>query len=204
METSLVNAYLKQTNEIFSLSLGINEITSSLDSAQDELLKFKKEITDLSNDMENMIADTESSSIKLNELKVINGKLRDFLENSLPSHQLLQGIDQDDINDHFLTCVEELCAKLVYVDQLKDTNVKTLPLITAELNNLKLKVHLINKAVTKSRSFLNDYLNLVKGPNANVSVIQNQLLRFKSLFWFLMEHYNSIGVEYHLNYVRFN
>jgi hypothetical protein len=65
-----------------------------------------------------------------------------------------------------------------------------------ELERLRLK------ASEKIRDFLLKKIDSLKEPNTNIALIQqNVFLKYKELFWFLMERFEEVGIEVHQNYI---
>lgn len=58
------------------------------------------------------------------------------------------------------------------------------------------------KAIDKIREFLIRKVETLKIPNTNIAFIQQTvLLKYKELFWFLLDKFPEIGLEIHATYV---
>ncbi|KAI8854929.1 Sac2 family-domain-containing protein [Chytridium lagenaria] len=98
--------------------------------------------------------------------------------------------------------------KMAYVKSQKGKHVRGLKDVGPEMERLRLKViYLFEyrtdsvKASEKIRDFLLKKIESLKSPNTNITIIQqNILLKFKELYWFLLERYSEASVEIRGNY----
>lgn len=101
-----------------------------------------------------------------------------------------------EINEFYLTNLQDLNSKLNYVLGNQQKGIKAFDTIIPELERLRLK------AVEKIRDFFLKKIESFKAPNTNIALVQqNVLLKYKNLFWFLMEQYTPIGLEIHQSYI---
>ena len=91
--------------------------------------------------------------------------------------------------------MSELEKLLNYVEKC-DPHIKALKTIGPELEKLNLR------AVEKIRDFLLKLIESLKTPNTNIAMSQQTvLLKYKELFWYLMDKFPEVGLEIHANYV---
>ncbi|KAJ3105839.1 hypothetical protein HDU97_007483 [Phlyctochytrium planicorne] len=85
---------------------------------------------------------------------------------------------------------------MAYVKSQKGKHIRGLKDVGPEMERLRLR------ASEKIRDFLIKKIESLKAPNTNITIIQqNILLKFKELYWFLLERYSDASAEIRLNYI---
>ena len=114
------------------------------------------------------------------------------------SPELIKKINQGEVNEFYILDIKELKNKLINLGALEKRGEKY-----AFFRDVGPEVErLVIKAVERIRDFLGKRIDSLKTANTNIAIIQSTvLLKFKELFWFLMDTFPSVGLEIHANYV---
>ncbi|KAJ3031355.1 UNVERIFIED_CONTAM: hypothetical protein HDU68_004772 [Siphonaria sp. JEL0065] len=110
--------------------------------------------------------------------------LSKVLDGLIITPDLIKKICEGEVNEFFLQHLLDLNQKMTFVKSQK------------ELERLRLK------SSEKTREFLLKRIESLKTPNTNISIIQqNQLLKYKELYWFLLERYSEAAGEVRAAYI---
>ncbi|KAJ3130428.1 hypothetical protein HK100_008030, partial [Physocladia obscura] len=195
VQTQHINDYVAKETDLRSLHSQINDcdkmlanMVTLLEGFQVDLNKISGEIRDLqerSNDM-NLRLKNRSSHELLN--KVLDGLVI--------TPDLITKICQGEVNEFFLDHLLDLNEKMAYVKSQRGAHIKALKDVGPELERMRLK------ASEKIREYLLKRIEGLKTPNTNIAIIQqNHLLKFKQLYWFLLERYSEAAQEIRAVYI---
>ncbi|KAJ3347364.1 hypothetical protein HDU91_006794, partial [Kappamyces sp. JEL0680] len=174
VEQSIVFDYLLEVGNVLDLNSLMDDMDSLLSSMEETLGGYKKNIGKMNQD----IALIQEES-KLLDTKLSNRK-------------------KAEINEFFIGNLHELDAKLKYIIKHQDKGVKAFHNVVPELERLRLK------AVDRIREFFLKKIDSFRAQNTNIPLIQqNVFLKYRELFWFLMDHYTPVGVEVHQTYIGY-
>lgn len=199
---------MKSLDQTFELDKDLTEMDNVLQNMEDLLIKYKTDITQMNTEISCIQEQSKILETKLTNRKAAHAYMSAFLDGTVISPDLIKyrvitrKICEGEVNEFFLQHLQELNSKIAYVVANEDKNIKAFKNIGPELERLRLKVICVNKAIEKIRDFLLKKIESLKAPNTNIALIQqNVFLKYKELFWFLMERYTPIGLEIHANYI---
>ncbi|KAI8893007.1 Sac2 family-domain-containing protein [Globomyces pollinis-pini] len=194
---SLVYDYLKQTDANLILYENIQEIDKLLQDMEVLLGGYRDDLKTMNHEISSIQDESKTLKLKLDNRKAAYKYSSELLDGIVISPDLIKKICEGEINEFFIQHLQELNSKMTYVVSNEDKQIKAFHDIGPELERLRIK------AVDKIRDFLLKKIESLKIPNTNIALIQqNSLLKYKELFWFLMERYTPVGVEIHANYIN--
>ncbi|KAL2914393.1 Vacuolar protein sorting-associated protein 52 [Polyrhizophydium stewartii] len=196
--------------EAFSKGVNLREYAAQIEAdlglVQDaHVLDYLREIHDmihlhnqvqecdaLLENMENLLRGHQEHLGQINaEISVLQEQSRSMTVRLRNRH-----ICEGEINEFFLQHLAELNKMMAFVKSKQEKKIRAFKDVGPELERLRLR------AAEKIRDFLLKKIESLKAPNTNIAIIQQSVfLKYKELFWFLMERYSDVGLEIHANYV---
>ncbi|KAJ3117755.1 Vacuolar protein sorting-associated protein 52 [Phlyctochytrium bullatum] len=169
------------------------EFNISFDEGLD-LRKYAKDVEQQLKDLEKAHITDSSMETLLEGFQVDLDKISDEIQTLQNQSQNLnvkmknRMICEGEVNEFFLSHLIDLNKKMTYVKAQKGKHIRALKDVGPELEH-------------KIREFLLKKIESLKAPNTNVSIIQQILLKFKELYWFLLERYSEAAIEIKANYI---
>ncbi|KAJ3273286.1 hypothetical protein HDV01_004644 [Terramyces sp. JEL0728] len=195
-QESLAHQHLKQVHETLELNNILDEMDKVLGDIDGLLGGYKRDLQKMNHEIENIQKDSKELGIKLENRKNAVKYSNELLDGIVVGPDIIRKICEGEINEFFIHHLHELNVKMAYVVANEDKQVKALKNVGPELERLRIK------AADKIREFLLKKIESLKAPNTNIALIQqNALLKYKELFWFLMERFTPVGLEIHANYI---
>ncbi|KAI9348662.1 Sac2 family-domain-containing protein [Obelidium mucronatum] len=151
--------------------------------------------------LEGFHVDLNKISAEIRDLQERSNDMNLRLRNRMSSQDLLSKvldglICEGEVNEFFLSHLLDLNKKMTYVKKQKGAHIRALKDVGPELERLRLK------SSEKIREFLLKRIESLKTPNTNISIIQqNQLLKYKELYWFLLDRYSEAAGEVRAVYI---
>ncbi|KAJ3302058.1 Vacuolar protein sorting-associated protein 52 [Kappamyces sp. JEL0829] len=198
VEQSIVFDYLLEVGNVLDLNSLMDDMDSLLSSMEETLGGYKKNIGKMNQDIALIQEESKLLDTKLSNRKKAFGLSMELLEGITISPDLIKKIAEAEINEFFIGNLHELDAKLKYIIKHQDKGVKAFHNVVPELERLRLK------AVDRIREFFLKKIDSFRAQNTNIPLIQqNVFLKYRELFWFLMDHYTPVGVEVHQTYIGY-
>ncbi|KAI8809917.1 Sac2 family-domain-containing protein [Cladochytrium replicatum] len=173
---------------------GSDRILANMDNL---LSTFQADLAKISAEIETLQDQSQSMNIRLKNRIAVESQLNTVLEGIVISPDLIKKICEGEINEFFVQHLQELNRKMTYVKSQQGVHIRAYKDVAPELERLRFK------AAEKSREFLLKKIDSLKAPNTNISIIQqNIFLKYKELFWFLMERFSEAAVEVRQNYIN--
>ena len=114
------------------------------------------------------------------------------------SPDLIKKITQGEINEFFIQHLSELNTIMAFVKANQGKHIRAFKEVGPELERLRLK------SSEKIRDFLLKKIEPIKALSTNASMIQqNVLLKYKDLYFFLVERYFDVAMEIRQTYISY-
>ncbi|TPX48681.1 hypothetical protein SeMB42_g02918 [Synchytrium endobioticum] len=197
LEQAHVLDYVKQAPAFADLHSQIQGCDSILEHMESLLSDFQTTLGKISEEIEMLQEQSHTMNIKHKNRTSLEALLNTVLDGIVISPDLIKKICEGEVNDFFLTHLNALNQKMSFVKSQQNKHVRAFKDVGPELERLRLK------ATEKIREFLLRKLESLRAPNTNVAMIQQSvLLKYKELYWFLLERYGEAAAEIRLNYVN--
>ncbi|CAI2179528.1 12012_t:CDS:10 [Funneliformis geosporum] len=194
--------YISQAKNFVELHNQIQSCDQILATMEDMLSVFQMDLGNISSEIQTLQTKSISMNIRLKNRTAVEQKLNTVLEGtiiSMPHFKfvLFRKITEGDVDEIWLSYLTELNKKMTYVKRNQKKNVKAIKDVGPELEKLRLK------ATEKIRDFLLTKIRSLRIPNTNVQILQQSvLLKYKTLYQFLMERYSDVAIEVMHTYVN--
>ncbi|KAI8912671.1 Sac2 family-domain-containing protein [Gorgonomyces haynaldii] len=196
VEDANVLEYVKNCDAALDLNRQIEECGLMLDQMDKLLRGYQVHLGKVNEEIGTIQNQSWLLSVQMKNRVATEKFLGSLLDGILVSPNLIRKICEGEINEFFIQHLYELNSKLDYFEQNKNKKILAYKQVAPELERLTLK------AVEKIREFLLKLIDSLKTPNTNIAMTQQTvLLKYKELFWFLMDKYPDVGLELHANYI---
>ncbi|TPX37558.1 hypothetical protein SmJEL517_g00456 [Synchytrium microbalum] len=197
LEQAHVLDYVKQSPALADLHSQIQSCDNILEHMESLLSDFQATLGKISEEIETLQEQSHTMNIKLKNRTNLETLLNAVLDGVVISPDLIKKICEGEVNDFFLTHLNDLNKKMSYVKAQQNKHVRAFKDVGPELERLRLK------ATEKIREFLLRKIESLRAPNTNIAMIQQSvLLKYKDLYWFLLERYADAAGEIRVNYVN--
>ncbi|KAJ3404153.1 hypothetical protein HDV05_007317, partial [Chytridiales sp. JEL 0842] len=197
VEKAHVDDYVQQGPAFNDLKSQIQSCDSLLESMGNLLCGFQEDLGKISVEIEYLQSQSQSLQLKLKNRIGSHNNLNTALEGIVLGPDLIKKICEGEVNEFFLQHLQELNRKMTYVKSQKGSHIRALKDVGPEMERLRLK------SAEKIREFLLRKIESLKAPNTNIAIIQqNVLLKFKELYWFLLERYGEAALEVRAIYIN--
>ncbi|KAJ3265746.1 hypothetical protein HDU77_004014 [Chytriomyces hyalinus] len=190
-----VGDYVAKRASLADLEMQVKDCDAMLASMVHLLEGFQLDLDKISAEIRDLQERSNDMSLKLKNRTGSQEHLSKVLEGLVITPDLIKKICEGEVNEFFLQHLLDLNKKMAYVKSQKGAHIRALKDVGPELERLRLK------ATEKIREFLLKKIDSLKTPNTNISIIQqNHLLKFKELYWFLLERYSEAAQEVRATY----
>jgi len=190
-------AYVKHTDTLVEIARDIKSCDSILEDMGHTLTGFQNDLFTLSSNIETIQTKSHLLDTRLKNRTKLQLALHESLEGLVISPDLIKKITDGEINEFFIDHLQQIDTKMSYVVAQSGKKIYALKEIGPELERLRIK------ATEKIREFFLKKIESLRTPNTNIAIIQqNVLLKYKELFWFLIERYSEAATEIKVNYVN--
>ncbi|KAI8615484.1 Sac2 family-domain-containing protein [Chytriomyces sp. MP71] len=190
VHASHVSDYVAKSSLLRDLEKQIKDCDFMLASMVSLLEGFQLDLNTISAEIRDLQEKSNIMSLKLKNRTTAQELLAKVLDGLVITPDLIKKICEGEVNEFFLAHLLELNKKMAYVKNQKGAHIRALKDVGPELERLRLK------ASEKIREFYLKKVESLKTPNTNISIIQqNHLLKFKELYWFLLERYSEAAQE---------
>ncbi|KAJ3078102.1 Vacuolar protein sorting-associated protein 52, partial [Quaeritorhiza haematococci] len=176
--------YVTHTPTFASLNTQLVSCDHILSNMEDLLTGFQADLGKISEEIEGLQRRGRGMSVRLGNRVSFQQALNVVLDGLVISPDLIKKICEGEVNDFFLQHLSDLNKKMTWVKNQtqQGKHIRALKDVGPELERLRLK------AAEKTRDFLLKKLSTLSTPSTNISIIQqNILLKYKELYWFLVE-----------------
>ncbi|CAG8435656.1 8672_t:CDS:10 [Funneliformis mosseae] len=189
--------YISQAKNFVELHNQIQSCDQILATMEDMLSAFQMDLGNISSEIQTLQTKSISMNIRLKNRTAVEQKLNTVLEGTVIPPQMIKKITEGDVDEIWLSYLTELNKKMTYVKRNQKKNVKAIKDVGPELEKLRLK------ATEKIRDFLLTKIRSLRIPNTNIQILQQSiLLKYKTLYQFLMERYSDVAIEVMHTYVN--
>ncbi|KAI8927959.1 Sac2 family-domain-containing protein [Entophlyctis helioformis] len=196
IEDAHVLDYIRQIHNLIKLHGQIQECDSLLEGMETLLRGHQEHLGSINDEISVLQEQSRSMTIRLRNRHATQMSLFELLEGTVVSPDLIRKIFEGEINEFFLQHLADLNKKMAYVKSRQEKKIRGFKDVGPELERLRMK------AAEKIRDFLLKKIESLKTPNTNITFIQQSVfLKYKELYWFLMERYSDVALEVHANYV---
>ncbi|CAG8727501.1 11008_t:CDS:10, partial [Acaulospora morrowiae] len=193
--------YVKQAKEFVELHNQIQTCDQILATMENMLSVFQMDLGNISTEIQTLQDKSFSMRIKLKNRTAVENNLNDVLEGVVIPPPMIKKITEDEVDEAWLAYLTELNKKMTYVKQNQNKNIKAIKDVGPELEKLRLKACV--KAAEKIRDFLLNKIRSLRIPNTNVQILQQSvLLKYKTLYQFVMERYSDVAFEIMHTYIN--
>ncbi|OQS06163.1 vacuolar protein sorting-associated protein [Thraustotheca clavata] len=206
VEMESITQYVAKSSDIVDLYNQVQACDDILARMQEMLLGFQADLGGISDEIRHLQNESIEMNVKLKNRREAEEKLRLFLDQVYIPPTLIEGIDEGEVNDAFISYLMILNNKLSYAKQASadDSSLGVLPNATpavkqveADLEKLKLR------ACAQIREWLLGRINDLKKPKTNVQIVQQTtLLKMKYALSFLHDQATSMAVEFRETYAE--
>ncbi|RHY28847.1 hypothetical protein DYB32_008264, partial [Aphanomyces invadans] len=200
VEMESITQYVAKSADIVDLYNQVQSCDDILARMQEMLLGFQADLGGISDEIRNLQNESIDMNIKLKNRREAEEKLRLFLDQVYIPPTLIEGIDDGDVNDAYISYLMILHSKLAYAKLQKEAptslgiipaSAKAVQQVDGDLDKLKLR------ACAQIREWLLGRINDLKKPKTNVQMVQQStLIKMKYVVQFLNNYAPSIANEF--------
>jgi vacuolar protein sorting-associated protein 52 len=162
------------------------------------LNEFQNNLGSISNEIQTLQQQSVLMNVKLKNRQSIRGELSQYISEMVVSQQLIDNILNTPCTDRqFIEQLHELNHKLNFIkEQSLFRDAKSCKEVNEILEKLKIK------AISKIRDFIIQKILQLRKPMSNYEIIQNQLLKSRFFYEFLLANERNISKECRDEYVN--
>ncbi|CAH2005010.1 unnamed protein product [Acanthoscelides obtectus] len=195
-ENQSIKVYMKESENIASLHNQITACDEILERMENMLLDFQNDLGSISSEILTLQRKSISMSQELANRQAIRGQLSQFIDDiSVPENLILAIMDLPVTDKEFLSQLQLLNHKLSFIKEQSFKETKSCGDIREILEKLKIK------SMSKIRAYLLEQVSKFKKPMANYQIPQNNLLKHKGHYEFLLSNERNIAEEIRNEYV---
>lgn len=190
-ESRAIADYIAEADNLLQLSVNIDKCDEMLQSLETVLYEYGSSLSTASSAIEDLQKKSEGMMRSIEKKKALKEDLGSFVEQIVLLPQLIHHIMKSKVNsDEFQGSLETLHQKLCFVED--NTYVRDSAAyrdVAVEMERLRLA------AVNRCRNFLMERVHQMRGPNTNIQVQQNTMMRYRHMLEFLRSHGYSVYGE---------
>ncbi|XP_050459656.1 vacuolar protein sorting-associated protein 52 homolog [Cataglyphis hispanica] len=190
VENKSIQDYIKESENIASLHNQIAACDNILEKMESMLMNFQSDLGSISSEILCLQRKSVAMSQQLSNRQVIRGPLSQFIEDMTVSEALIAGIMDCPVTEkEFLIQLQNLNHKINFVKEQSFKDAKSCLDVTDILEKLKIK------AMTKIRTYLLEQIYKFRKPMSNYQVPQNNMLKYKFFFEFVLANERNVAEE---------
>uniref|UniRef100_A0A7S2BKB8 Vacuolar protein sorting-associated protein 52 homolog n=2 Tax=Octactis speculum TaxID=3111310 RepID=A0A7S2BKB8_9STRA len=204
VEVESVKDYVLQSEKVVDLHNQMQTCDGILSRMQEMLLGFQADLGVISDEIKHLQSDSLSMNVKLRNRRAVEVNLKNFVDCLVLGPDLIETICQGEVNAEYVACVEELQAKLRYLNcEAEQGSLGLMPSETVAGRQVKPEfIKLRNKVVHKVRDYFMTKICELRNSKTNVQMVQKTaLLKFDSLMAFLTEVAPNVAAEVRSTYM---
>ncbi|XP_015114891.1 vacuolar protein sorting-associated protein 52 homolog [Diachasma alloeum] len=190
VENKSIQDYIKESQNIASLHNQIAACDNILEKMESMLIGFQTDLGSISTEILNLQRRSIAMSQQLSNRQSIRGPLSQFIEDMTVSESLIMGIMECPVTDKdFSTHLQTLNHKINFIKEQSFKEAKS----TLDVRDIveKLKI----KAMAKIRTYLLEQIYKFRKPMTNYQVPQNNMLKYKFFFEFILANERNVAEE---------
>lgn len=189
-ENQSIKVYMKESENIASLHNQISACDQILERMENMLLDFQKDLGSISTEIQTLQRKSISMSQELTNRQAIRGQLSQFIDDISVPEGLIVGIMDLSVTDkEFLTQLQVLNHKIGFLKEQSFKDTKACQDVRDILEKLRIK------AMSKIRAYLLEQISKFRKPMTNYQIPQNNLLKHKGHYEFLLSNERNIAEE---------
>ncbi|XP_011301646.1 vacuolar protein sorting-associated protein 52 homolog isoform X2 [Fopius arisanus] len=190
VENKSIQDYIKESQNIASLHNQIAACDNILEKMESMLIGFQTDLGSISTEILNLQRRSIAMSQQLSNRQAIRGPLSQFIEDMTVPESLITGIMECQVTDKdFLIHLQTLNHKINFIKEQSFKDAKS----TLDVRDIvdKLKI----KAMAKIRTYLLEQIYKFRKPMTNYQVPQNNMLKYKFFFEFILANERNVAEE---------
>lgn len=190
VENKSIQDYIKESENIASLHNQIADCDNILEKMESMLMSFQLDLGSISSEILYLQRKSVAMSQQLLNRQLIRGPLSQFIEDMTVSEALIAGIMDCPVTEkEFLTQLQTLNHKINFVKEQTFKEAKSCFDVKDILEKLKVK------AMAKIRTYLLEQIYKFRKPMTNYQVPQNNMLKYKFFFEFILANERNVAEE---------
>ena len=190
VENKSIQDYIKESENIASLHNQIADCDNILEKMESMLMSFQLDLGSISSEILYLQRKSVAMSQQLLNRQLIRGPLSQFIEDMTVSEALIAGIMDCPVTEkEFLTQLQTLNHKINFVKEQTFKEAKSCLDVKDILEKLKVK------AMAKIRTYLLEQIYKFRKPMTNYQVPQNNMLKYKFFFEFILANERNVAEE---------
>lgn len=190
VENKSIQDYIKESENIASLHNQIAACDNILEKMESMLMSFQLDLGSISSEILYLQRKSVAMSQQLSNRQHIRVPLSDFIEDMTVSEALIVGIMDCPVTEkEFLTQLRTLNHKINFVKEQSFKEAKSCLDVKDILEKLKVK------AMAKIRTYLLEQIYKFRKPMTNYQVPQNNMLKYKFFFEFILLNERNVAGE---------
>jgi len=158
---------------------------------------FQQELGNIGKEIQSLQDKSTIMNFQLKNRMSAQNQMSAVIDGALVSPKLIRKICDAEINEAWIGYVTDLNNKMAFIRSHHGKSIQIFREVIPELEKLRLK------ACDRIREFLIDKIKSLRNPSANIAIIQqNVLLKYKELYWFLLERHGEAATEVRAVYVN--
>ncbi|XP_076242693.1 vacuolar protein sorting 52 [Calliopsis andreniformis] len=190
VENKSIQDYIKESENIASLHNQIAACDNILEKMESMLMSFQLDLGSISSEILYLQRKSVAMSQQLSNRQLIRGPISQFIEDMTVSEALIAGIMDCPVTEkEFLTQLQTLNHKINFVKEQTFKEAKSCLDVKDILEKLKVK------AMAKIRTYLLEQIYKFRKPMTNYQVPQNNMLKYKFFFEFILANERNVAEE---------
>lgn len=190
VENKSIQDYIKESENIASLHNQIAACDNILEKMESMLMSFQLDLGSISSEILYLQRKSVAMSQQLTNRQSIKGPISEFIEDMTVSEALIAGIMDCPVTEkEFLTQLQMLNHKINFVKEQTFKEAKSCLDVKDILEKLKVK------AMAKIRTYLLEQIYKFRKPMTNYQVPQNNMLKYKFFFEFILANERNVAEE---------
>ncbi|XP_034948479.1 vacuolar protein sorting-associated protein 52 homolog [Chelonus insularis] len=196
VENKSIQDYIKESQNIASLHNQIAACDNILEKMESMLIGFQTDLGSISSEILNLQRRSVAMSQQLSNRQAIRGPLSQFIEDITVPEPLIMGIMESPVTDkNFLLCLQNLNHKINFIKELSFKEAKSCVDVKDVIEKLKIQ------AMVKIRAYLLEQIYKFRKPMTNYQVPQNNMLKYKYFFEFILANERNVAEEICSEYI---
>ncbi|XP_057322457.1 vacuolar protein sorting-associated protein 52 homolog [Microplitis mediator] len=196
VENKSIQDYIKESQNIANLHNQIADCDSILENMESMLIKFQTDLGSISSEILLLQRRSIAMSQQLSNRQAIRGPLSQFIEDMTISEELIRGIMECPVTEKdFLSHLQNLNHKINFIKEQSFKDAKSCLDVKDIVEKLKVK------AISKIRTYLLEQVYKFRKPMTNYQVPQNNMLKYKFFFEFILCNERNVAEEICSEYV---
>ncbi|KAJ8687723.1 hypothetical protein QAD02_023517 [Eretmocerus hayati] len=190
VENLSIQDCIREAENVASLYNQIASCDNILEQMESMLVGFQTDLGSISEEILSLQRKSVNMSQQLSNRQSIRGSLSQFIEDMTVSESLITGIMESPVTENeFVNNLEVLNHKISFVKEQSFKDTKACSDVKDILERLKVK------AMTKIRAYLLEQIYKFRKPMTNFQVPQNNILKHKTFFEFILANERNIAEE---------